>query len=62
MSTTDPHQPAAQRTPAPTLDELFASSEPVSSADDLACDGVFDDGEVERFVADLYAMRHSDVA
>jgi hypothetical protein len=34
----------------------------VRSAEDLAHDGVFDDGEVEEFLADLYAMRRSDVA
>lgn len=44
------------------MDELFGSSEPVHSADDLARDGVFDDGEVEEFLTDLYAMRRSEVA
>jgi hypothetical protein len=29
---------------------------------DLARSGIFDDGEVEQFLADLYAMRRSDVA
>jgi hypothetical protein len=44
------------------VDELFHGSEPVQKAEDLARAGVFDDGEVEQFLADLYAMRHSDVA
>jgi hypothetical protein len=46
----------------PTVDELFGDSEPVRSAQDLAREGIFDDGEVEEFLADLYAMRRSDVA
>ncbi len=62
MSTTDPERPAPQRRPTPTIDDLFGATEPVSSADDLARDGLFDDGEVEQFLADLYAMRRSDVA
>jgi hypothetical protein len=44
------------------VDDLFDASEPVREAEDLAQDGVFDDGEVEQFLADLYAMRRSDVA
>jgi hypothetical protein len=62
VSTTDPKRPAPPRRPTPTVDELFGATEPVRSADDLARDGVFDDGEVEQFVADLYATRRSDVA
>jgi hypothetical protein len=33
------------------MDDLFGASEPVHSADDLARAGVFDDGEVEEFLA-----------
>lgn len=46
----------------PSVDELFRDSEPVRSADDLARDGIFDEGEVEEFLADLYAMRRADLA
>ena len=62
MSTTDPQQPAIRRPPIPSLDDIFRDSEPLQSAEDLAQDGIFDDGEVEEFIADLYAMRRSDVA
>lgn len=62
MSTTDPRQPAAKRPPTPSIDDIFGDTEPVRSAEDLARDGIFDDGEVEEFIADLYAMRRSDVA
>ncbi|WP_427886352.1 hypothetical protein ACQHIV_27205 [Kribbella sp. GL6] len=47
---------------ATTVDELFRGSDPVCSADDLAADGVFDDGEVDEFLADLGTMRRADVA
>lgn len=47
---------------APSVDELFGDSAPVRSAEDLARDGVFEDGEVEEFLADLYAMRRADLA
>ena len=46
----------------PTVDDLFAASEQVTRAEDLGRSGVFDDDEVEEFLADLYAMRRSDVA
>jgi len=45
----------------PLVDELFQDTEPVRSAEDLARAGVFAEGEVEEFLADLYAMRRSDV-
>lgn len=45
----------------PSVDELFRDAEPVRSAEDLAREGVFAEGEVEEFLADLYAMRRSDV-
>jgi hypothetical protein len=34
----------------------------MQKAEDLAHNGIFDEGEVEQFLADLYAMRRSDVA
>lgn len=46
----------------PALEELFEGNEPVEKAEDLARAGVFEDGEVEEFLDDLYAMRRSDVA
>lgn len=45
----------------PSVEELFRDTEPVRSAGDLASEGIFAEGEVEEFLADLYAMRHSDV-
>jgi hypothetical protein len=62
VSTTDRDQPAIKQPPIPSLDDIFGSSEPLRSADDLARDGIFDEGEVDEFIADLYAMRRSDVA
>ena len=44
-----------------TVDDRFDASEPIRSAEDLPRDGMFDEGEVEEFLADLYAMRRSDV-
>jgi hypothetical protein len=35
--------------------------EPIKSARDLVCDGIFSsDEELEAFLADVYALRHSD--
>jgi hypothetical protein len=62
VSTSDAERPAPPHRPTPTVDDLFGATEPVHSAEDLAHDGIFDDGEVEEFLADLYAMRRSDVA
>lgn len=45
----------------PSLEELFRDVEALRSADQLARDGVFEDGEVEQLVADLHAMRHADL-
>lgn len=45
-----------------SADELFQRSVPVRSAEDLAQEGVFDDGELEEFLADLAAMRRADLA
>lgn len=47
---------------AASVDELFQGSAPVRSAADLAEDGVFDDGELEEFLADLAVMRRADLA
>jgi hypothetical protein len=48
-----------------TLDELFRAkdAQPVRSADDLACDGIFEtDEELEEFLAYTYAARRADLA
>lgn len=48
-----------------TLDELFRAKNvrPIQSADDLACDGVFEsDEELEEFLAYTYAARRADLA
>jgi hypothetical protein len=48
-----------------TLDELFRakSAGPVQSADDLACDGIFDsDEELEEFLTYTYGARRADLA
>lgn len=62
VSTTDPHQPAAKAPLVPSIEAIFGDSAPLRSAEDLAHAGIFDDGEVEEFIVDLYAMRRSDVA
>lgn len=62
MSTSDPHPPAAKAPLVPSVEDIFGDSAPLRSAEDLAHAGIFDDGEVEEFIADLYAMRRSDVA
>ena len=48
-----------------TLDDLFRAkdAQPVRSADDLACDGIFEtDEELEEFLAYTYAARRADLA
>jgi hypothetical protein len=62
VTTSDPGQATQAGRPVPTADDLFGNSELVHSADDLARGGIFDDGEVEEFLVDLYAMRRSGVA
>ncbi len=62
MTTSDSPRPAQPHPAVPTVDDLFDASEPVRKAEDLARNGVFDDGEVEQFLADLHAMRRSNVA
>ena len=55
-------RPNRRQASIPTVDDVFGASEPIQKAEDLAHDGIFDDGEVEQFLADLHAMRRSDVA
>jgi len=45
----------------PSVEEVFRDTEPVGSAEDLAREGIFAEGEVEEFLADLSTMRRSDV-
>lgn len=48
-----------------TLDEIFRAknAQPIRSADDLACDGIFEsDEELEEFLAHTYAARRADLA
>ena len=62
MTTNDAPLPNGRQAVTPTADEVFGASEPIQKAEDLARNGIFDDGEVEQFLADLYSMRRSDVA
>jgi hypothetical protein len=62
VSTSNADRSVQPRQPTPSVDELFGAAEPVQSAEDLARPEIFDDGELEEFLADLYAMRRSDVA
>ncbi len=62
MTTSDSPRPARPYPATPTVDDLFEASEPIRNAEELARNGLFDDGEVEQFLADLHAMRRSDVA
>ena len=62
MTTNDSPRPNVGEQRSPTVDDVFGASEPIQKAEDLARSGIFDDGEVEQFLADLYAMRRSDVA
>jgi heterodisulfide reductase subunit B len=48
-----------------SLDELFRAkgAQSIESAEDLACDGVFEsDEELEEFLAFTYAARRADLA
>jgi hypothetical protein len=48
-----------------SLEELFRAKgvRPIESANDLACDGVFESGEeLEEFIAHTYAARRADLA
>lgn len=62
MTTNSPESPLPPGGSGPSVDEVFHDSEPVRSAYDLAREGIFDEGEVEEFLADLYAMRRADLA
>lgn len=62
MTTNDSQRPNRRQAARPTVDDVFGASEPIQKAEDLARSGIFDDGEVEQFLADLYVMRRSDVA
>lgn len=53
------------REPQPTLDEIFRAKNvrPIGSADDLACEGIFDtDEELHEFLEYTYAARRQDLA
>ncbi|HEV2258463.1 MAG TPA: hypothetical protein VGS06_35530 [Streptosporangiaceae bacterium] len=59
------HHVTSQAERQATLDELFRAknAQPVGSADDLACDGMFEtDEELEEFLAYTYAARRADLA
>ena len=67
MTASDDHQlhlgPVADR--QATLDEIFqaANAQPIQSADDLACDGLFEsDEELDEFLAFTYAARRAELA
>jgi hypothetical protein len=60
--TADNAEHPGRRRAIATVDELFRDAVPVRSAEDLAEDGVFDDGELDEFLADLGAMRRADIA
>ena len=62
MTTNDSPRPKSKQPATATADDVFGASEPIQKAEDLARTGIFDDGEVEQFLDDLYAMRRSDVA
>ena len=67
MTTSNDHGrhviPRAER--QATLDQLFRAKQarPIQSADDLACDGIFEtDEELDEFLAYTYAARRADLA
>jgi hypothetical protein len=67
MTASDHHQlhlgPLAER--QAKLDEIFAAvnAQPIQSADDLACDGLFEtDEELDEFLAFTYAARRAELA
>ncbi|MBB5788373.1 hypothetical protein [Jiangella mangrovi] len=62
MTATSSDHPAYSAGPAASVAELFRDVPVVTSADDLAQDGVFDDGEVELFLAHLATMRRAGFA
>ena len=44
-----------------SVEDLFRGSAPITSANDLGQDGVFDDGELDEFLADLAGARRGDL-
>jgi hypothetical protein len=63
MSTSRADYGAERPTPRRSVYELAREQgvKPIRSADDLVCEGIFEtDEELEAFLADLYALRHSD--
>jgi hypothetical protein len=62
VSTTDPQQPSTRAPVIPSIEDIFGDTPPLRSAADLAAEGIFDDGEVDEFLADLYATRRADIA
>ena len=47
----------------PSVEELFQHVQPIRSADDLACEGIFEtDAELDEFLAHVVTARHSDLA
>jgi hypothetical protein len=55
-------QPARHRTSPPSVDDLFAETPPLRSVDELARDGLFDDEELQEFLADHSASRRAEPA
>ena len=47
MTTNDPQPSTEARRTIAAMDDLFRTTEPVHTADDLAHDGIFDDGEIQ---------------
>ena len=62
MTTNDSPRPRRQKALTPTVDDVFGTSKPFRMLKTSRAAGIFDDGEVDQFLADLYAMRRSDVA
>jgi hypothetical protein len=62
----DAEHPEHRQSDGPiAVDELARRKRvrPITSAEDLACDGIFDsDEELDEFLAHVSAMRHSDIA
>jgi hypothetical protein len=65
MSTSSADYGDQEQRPAkrPSIEERARQQgvRPITTADDLARDGIFSsDEELDAFLADLYALRHSD--
>jgi hypothetical protein len=54
--------PSPSPRPTPTLDEIFAKATPITSINELAQDGIFDDDALDAFLSDLRQMRRSNTA